>query len=267
MLRTSHDIIFLHGDYFPHQQWRTDKYYDGYYSLKLMTRGRVELWYDQKGHDLDGAWFWPAYPGPRIRFHAASGHSFWEHRYVTFRGPLVNRWRAAKLWLEEPQRVPEKDYAPVFDELLAQARRSDRWSTLRATNLLERILIDLAEARAQAVSPEPWLGRVLEELHKDRFVPDYEGIASACNMGLSTLRRRFKRAMGTTLHGYVMQSRICTARELLLNTDLPIGTIAERLGYKDVYFFSAQFRRQVGLSPTAYRNSRQRIDERPPTSS
>jgi len=40
-------------------------------------------------------------------------------------------------------------------------------------------------------------------------------------------------------------------------TNLPIKEIAERLGYNDVYFFSRQFRKQMGVPPAAYRKSRQ----------
>ena len=76
-------------------------------------------------------------------------------------------------------------------------------------------------------------------------------------MGLSTLRRRFKIATGSTLHQYVMQRRMGRAKELLGQTELPLKAIAAQLGFSDVYFFSSQFRQQVGVAPAAYRKSRQ----------
>jgi len=32
-----------------------------------------------------------------------------------------------------------------------------------------------------------------------------------------------------------------------------VGEIAEALGYKDIYFFSRQFKQLVGVSPVQYR--------------
>lgn len=251
------DLTFLHGNYVPDHHYVTDRHYIDYYSLKLMTRGRVKLRYDSRSYVLEGAWFWPAYPGPHIHFYATSESVVWEHRYVTFRGSLVEQWQAAGLWWHDPQAMPlNRDFPRRFDVMLQNMEQHDRWSKLRAVNLLEQILIDLADDRAKSVRRPPWLMLVLDELHTTKaFVPDYRRLAARCHMGLSTLRRRFKEAMGLSLHAYVMRSRMATARDLLISTDMPIGQIADQLGYRDVHFFSTQFRMQIGLSPSAYRQS------------
>jgi len=43
------------------------------------------------------------------------------------------------------------------------------------------------------------------------------------------------------------------ARQLLRQSDLSIGQIAEATGYRDVYFFSRQFKFKTGQTPTKYR--------------
>ena len=75
-------------------------------------------------------------------------------------------------------------------------------------------------------------------------------------MALSTLRRRFREATGDSLHERYLAMRLAAARELLLQTDLPIREIAERLGYQDVYFFTRQFSQRVGTSPGRFRRTR-----------
>lgn len=249
------DITFVDGQHIPEKSRGVDQSKRDFYSLKLMTKGKVELWYDQTHYYLEGAWFWTSYPGARIRFHPAHGHTHWEHRFVIFRGARVEHWKAAKLWPEVPQAVPsERDYVTIFDELIVQSQRRDRWGTLRAVNLLEHILIMLAELKVGLGAKEAWLDHTLAVLEKDaKFVPDYERLALECNMALSTLRRQFKRAMGMTLHSYVMRRRMDAACELLGTTDMSVKSIAFHLGYKDPYYFGAQFRQQVGVSPTAYR--------------
>ena len=204
-------------------------------------------------------WFWPAAPGPHIRFHPAPGHFFWHHRYVAFKGPLVSRWQAEGLLLSKPQEAPRGKHIPRrFDELLTQVQRWNRWGTLRAINLLEGLLLELAEARAQPRAREEWLDPVMEELSaRPDAAVDYAALARSAGMGLSTLRRRFRAATGTALHTYALECRIASARSMLGETDLPIKTVAETLGYNDVYFFSRQFRKFAGTSPAAYRKSRQ----------
>lgn len=254
-----HELTFRHGNFMSGCTARVDKHFEGYHTVQFMTDGAVEIFYDEQHYELRGQWFWPAYPGPHIRFHAARGVHSWDHRYVAFNGPLVNRWKAAGLWLPAPQLMPAgRDYPALFDELLKNLSRSDRWGSLRAANLLESILVDLAESRTQSSAREPWLEEVLEQLDSQQdFCPDYEAIATRCGMALSTLRRRFRDVTGSTLHGYVLQNRMARARELLGNGDLPLKAIAERLGYNDVYFFSNQFRQHAGVPPAAYRRSRQ----------
>jgi iron complex transport system substrate-binding protein len=170
-----------------------------------------------------------------------------------------------------PEARSRAAYERRFDELIEQALRGDRWGTLRATVLLEGLLVELAEARADARAAsggggsERWLERVRAALAEapanDAAAAndplDYERLADACGMALSTLRRRFRRATGTPLHAYALQCRAAAARRLLGETDLPIKAVAARLGYRDVYFFTKQFRRLSGVPPAAYRRSRQ----------
>ena len=86
---------------------------------------------------------------------------------------------------------------------------------------------------------------------------DHEQIADELGMAEVTFRRRFRAVTGAPPHEYVLQARVAEARRLLGETDLPIKSIAQQLGYKDVYFFSRQFKRFAGVPPALYRRSRQ----------
>lgn len=251
------DLTFLHMGYTEECIARVDKHFDGYFTLQFMAAGGIELFYDQRAYTLEGAWYWPAMPGPHIRFHPGPGHEFWTHRYVAFKGPLVQRWHAAGLYPDGPQRALNlRQDTRRFDELLTQVRRGGRWGTLRGANILESIFLELAEARARPQQREEWLTRVMTAVQASDSA-DYSALAKAEGMALSTLRRRFRKSTGTALHTYALQCRASEARQLLGETDLPVKTIAERLGYNDVFFFSRQFRKMTGTSPAAYRRSRQ----------
>ena len=255
------DLTFLYGESVPRCTHRIDKHFAGYNTLQYMSAGGVELSVGGRTFELFGRWFWSAYPGPRISFHAAKGYPVWRHRYIAFRGPVLRRWSESGLFPIEPQAAPGgEDYGTRFDELLRAATRTDRWSQLRATHVLEGILIDLAAARAKRDAGPAWLVRatdVLSAAARGDQPADYVALAAKLGMAESTLRRRFRDATGVPPHEFVIQSRVSEARRLLGETDEPIKSIARRLGYSDVYFFSRQFRRFAGVPPAMYRKSRQ----------
>ena len=214
---------------------------------------------------MTGRWFWSAYPGPRIRFRSAHDFAPWVHRYLAFKGPLLRRWERDGLFPVQPQPAPGgRDYGSDFDDLLRLAHQSDRRAQLRAVNRLEALLLDLSHTPPPDAPNLPGLDKALAQImswaESSHEEPDYDQLAERLNISPSTLRRRIVAATGTSPHGYLLQCRSAHARALLGGTDLPIKTIAKRLGYRDVYFFSRQFRQQVGTPPAVYRKSRQRSE-------
>lgn len=74
-----------------------------------------------------------------------------------------------------------------------------------------------------------------------------------CNLSYSNFAAKFKRMYGKTFTEYLNHIRISTARQMLLNSNEPVGHIAEACGYHDPGYFSRIFRRITGVSPLAYR--------------
>ena len=65
--------------------------------------------------------------------------------------------------------------------------------------------------------------------------------------------RVFRREIGLPPGRYVIRCRIDRARYLLLHSKQSIGAIAEQLGYHDAFYFSKQFKRNTGMSPSDFR--------------
>lgn len=255
------DLLFLHGSHNPRCIATVDKRFD-YHTLQFMARGGVELFYDDERWEMRGRWMWPCMPGPWVRFHDWPRGSPWEHRYIAFTGPLVTRWASDGLLLARPEPVSAADargLAPRFDELIASATQPGRWARLRGINLLERILLDRAETRdAQTPQRPRWLDAVTTAISRfNADEPDYAALARAHGLSLTTLRRHFRALTGSSLHEYRLDARAAAARQLLGDTDLPLKQIADELGYRDVFFFSRQFKQRVGVAPGEYRRSRQ----------
>lgn len=63
----------------------------------------------------------------------------------------------------------------------------------------------------------------------------------------------FKAATGRTIMRYIEEFKLDKARQWLAESGDSIQTIASRLGYYDQYHFSKTFKKEVGCSPTQYR--------------
>ena len=77
----------------------------------------------------------------------------------------------------------------------------------------------------------------------------------SAEVGLSerTFGRRFKQVTGLTPLVWVRHIRLDKARELLRATNLPVGEIAESVGFHDTGYFSRLFDQFAGMSPQKYR--------------
>jgi AraC-like DNA-binding protein len=248
-------LSFLVSSHVPEARHRVAKHLIGYATIQFMDKGEVIASYDDRRYTLEGEWFWPAYPGPYTVFHRAPGCESWSHRHLAFQGPLLSFWMANGLWLTEPQAAPAtRNWPAYFDEMRRHAATPTPWGRLRAVNMLEGLLLELAEARDQTQTSEPWLSKVLTMLDSDDA--NYSEIAKQQGMALSTLRRRFQLATGTAIHEHRLLARIAKSRVLLTETDLPLKSIADSLGYQNVHYFNRQFKRLVGVPPARYRQTR-----------
>ncbi|MDX5372369.1 MAG: AraC family transcriptional regulator [Pseudomonadaceae bacterium] len=79
-----------------------------------------------------------------------------------------------------------------------------------------------------------------------------ERVATRLHRSERTLRRHLQQ-LDTSFQHLLDEVRYDKARQLLLNTDLPIYLIAERLGYSETASFRHAFQRWSGLAPSELR--------------
>lgn len=78
-------------------------------------------------------------------------------------------------------------------------------------------------------------------------------LARALRCSTSHVHARFAATLGLSPGAYIRERRIATARELLLATDLPVATVAQRCAFDDPLHFSRFIRHACGLAPMALR--------------
>lgn len=67
------------------------------------------------------------------------------------------------------------------------------------------------------------------------------------------LARAFRARFGTTMARFQARRRMELAGHLLETTDLPVSLVGQQVGIDDPHYFNKQFRRALGMSPSAYR--------------
>lgn len=78
-------------------------------------------------------------------------------------------------------------------------------------------------------------------------------LAALVGVSASHLTAMFHRATGGGVLAHHTALRLARARQLLDTTDATITEIGREIGYADAFYFSRQFRRHHGTSPTGYR--------------
>ncbi|WP_186756058.1 helix-turn-helix domain-containing protein [Echinicola salinicaeni] len=90
-----------------------------------------------------------------------------------------------------------------------------------------------------------------EELSTDLNLSDY--IHTIIPEDYSGLSHLFSTTMGITIEKYFIHLKIEKTKELLCYQELQLSEIAWRLGYSSVQHLSSQFKKVVGMTPSAYK--------------
>lgn len=119
-------------------------------------------------------------------------------------------------------------------------RRISRDPALRKIDLPENEA-DLCERARQKLDTHVNSPYSIDQLGKDIFISK------------GYLRKLFKERYGESPVTYLLRRKLELAEEMLKMTDCPVKEVAEKIGIRNPYYFSALFRRKKGLTPTKYR--------------
>ena len=115
-----------------------------------------------------------------------------------------------------------------------------------AHTVLDRIA-DLAPSGEPRVRVDRCVGRAIDLMARDVInILDVSALAEATGVPLPILADRFRIDTGLTVDEYVTCVRVAVAEPLLRDTNLEMETLAELLGFGDVYELARAF---AALSP------------------
>lgn len=144
-----------------------------------------------------------------------------------------------------------------FDALLEfiSSIKGDRFSQLCATHLLVSDPGKLSPMLPGYRNHRDELIMKVQDWIENQYASPITILLLADTFGCSerNLKRRFQVATGTSVNRYIQEVRIDKTKKLLLSSNLSIKEIAYEVGYENVSFFIRLFKRNIGITPSAWR--------------
>ena len=89
-----------------------------------------------------------------------------------------------------------------------------------------------------------------------------QALAKMCNMSENNFYRCFRKQMNISPQRYIKSLQLNAARNMLINSHIPIEDIATQCGFADRYSFSKAFKSFFAVSPGSLRlNSKKNLRE------
>lgn len=85
--------------------------------------------------------------------------------------------------------------------------------------------------------------------------PDTTSLAKKVKMTEPTFRRHWARLFGSSPKQYAIELRMNEACRRLMETDMQIGEISQKIGFDDTHYFCRFFKKKIGKTPTEYRKA------------
>lgn len=182
---------------------------------------------------------------------------FMHKRSLIMEGPaldmLVGSLHLGGVDVVAPRNAPA--LAGLFREAYRLLRERPEGMAVDVSAQAYRILLALSESRVPdyPVSLRQAMKYVDANIHRVMTVAD---IAHAAGVSVRHGSRLFHQYLACSPMEFSIRSRMALAQNMLVNTNQPVKHIAAALGYDNQLYFSAIFRRRVGVSPTDYRRKR-----------
>ncbi|AZN40020.1 AraC family transcriptional regulator [Paenibacillus albus] len=246
------------------------KVYD-FYLMHHILAGTGTFSYAGTEHELQAGQSFLIHPDQLISY-ASSEDNPWRYRWIAFEGT-----RAAGLvagaGLDSAVPIIDNGTNPRIGVLFHSIQRAFRLggpsASLRASGYLHLLFAEFGAAQQgenraseqQGSDSEALTNQMIRYMSTQYAEPiSIENMAETLGYNRAYLSRMFKQQTGITPVTFLLKLRIDKAHLLLRERlELTIEQIAASVGFQDPLYFSKQFRRFYGQSPTAYREAMKQL--------
>ena len=156
-----------------------------------------------------------------------------------------------------------KDCAKMLADVLVRNEACDQiFGESMTMALLASALASAKKSRSreQVNGLLPWQLKLAKECIEDNFNRNIglEELAGLTGLSRSWFARGFRGSTGIAPYSFILQVRVRRAKEVLSDHNIPIATIATRVGFADQSHFTKTFRRYAGVTPREWREMHNR---------
>ena len=141
------------------------------------------------------------------------------------------------------------ELAGILFQMIKEKRIWPARIAVEAINIVERM-----STRRHIIS-DPYIKSIVEFIRNNyKSEIDIRKLVSFIPLSRRSIEIKFKKEMHPyTIQSYITKLRLDNFCNLLENTDLPIGEIAEKSGFIETSNYSTVFRKYKGMTPSEYR--------------
>lgn len=231
-----------------------------YYQISFCLSGEGIFYANGKKHLIksgDGFYF-----RPNVPHEYESIQQPWNVKWLTFGGQkaaeIFNKLGLSDAGMFHAPEFHSMDLALI--ELYSKISSSSIFKEMECSADIYKIIILIAKW-AQEYSDSPLKAAQIKltpaiEYMRQNFARSIslEDIAHEINITPYYICRLFKQAYNITPFKYLIQLRVQSAKQLLLEkNDMPIRNISQECGFNDTSYFSAVFKQQEGITPGEFR--------------
>jgi AraC-like DNA-binding protein len=145
----------------------------------------------------------------------------------------------------------------LFQRMFQLIREGNTNADREAANCAHMLLVEaLRKRKTPGASTSPsWLEACRQRIDRDYSNAQLNVSALVEELGIhrTTLFRAFLQSYQMTPSHYLQSRRLQSAMDLLKQTDLPVKTVAQRVGFSDSNYLARLLRKVSGLSPIQFR--------------
>lgn len=201
-----------------------------------------------------GAWVSPKH-SPRfwvVHFNLRRADRYF---FPALREPAPGR----RVWPLSPSQV--ETFQWLFLQLLDERSANRDYQRLAASSWLQLMLLTIQRWTSRtrgpetnvSIRPSPEVLRLWHTINDAVSKPNEELAEIYSSPNYDSLRHAFRKAFGCSPRALLLRLRMEHARNLLLESNLSIKEISERVGYGRQHEFYRAFRQHVGCAPSEWR--------------
>lgn len=234
------------------------------YLIHYVISGKGLLRINDKEYEItqNGIFFIP--PGVKISYQPDKSTP-WQYLWVEFNGisakALCNKALLCEL---DPVYYPKNNKAILkeFADMIEESIMSDSSITVSCLSHLLKIFTLLIKERQQTsrhlMSKAEYTIRPIAQYIEQNFYDSslsLEIIAEHFHINASYLSRLFKKVMNIPPTKYIIELRMHKAFAMLKTQAFNITEISQTIGYSSPFYFSKEFKRYCGITPSEYQKS------------